>query len=113
MDGDFFVEVFYRAVMRCSKLFVPLIKQKPSLNWAVVLFDAPGEITRRIPAPRPAGRRFASFKFVPDKFVKLPPSGQEFDLTQAQNKKPAARAGFYFMARPERFELPTAWFVAL
>jgi len=38
--------------------------------------------TRRIPAPRPAGRRFATFRFVPDKSVE--PEGSHSPLENVQ-----------------------------
>ncbi len=47
------------------------------------------------------------------RFVKLPSGLRSIQVT-VPNKKGALCAPFLFgMARPERFELPTAWFVVM
>ena len=70
----------------------------------------PGEMTPYFPVRRPFGAMLRMFKFVPDEFVEL--SALESVGHTPQTKRPPAGGLFVCLARPERFELPTFWFVA-
>ena len=69
---------------------------------------APGEITSGF-LPSSLRVRFAHSKFAPGEFVEL----FSFELSGFKFPVPPIHSGWHYcMARPERFELPTARFVA-
>ena len=78
------------------------------------MFGAPGEITRHFVA-RPAGRRRCAPAF--GRLRRLVELAYDFvgssNLANIMlNKKGPENQVPFYMARPERFELPTTWFVA-
>ena len=84
--------------------------QKKATRWVALCdFGAPGEIDSAHPGPRPAGVLRTS-KSAPGGFVEL--AAQSPHQTRTRKTKRPLGGAFVFLARPERFELPTFWFVA-